>query len=136
MKLHQVWASLGLFTFCTACGTVGEHASPPELEFAAAPMVETASVEDEVAASFTLQQHSRLGAGTFVGDVWLEQPRMELAGAGAEQTVIDGNLTLASQCRVEHLTVTGDLIFAGNNARAVDVRCLGQVLDYGTCNRH
>ncbi|MEZ6038775.1 MAG: hypothetical protein R3F29_14940 [Planctomycetota bacterium] len=133
MKLHQVWASVGLFALCTACGSVTEAAPAPELEFAPAPMGETAPV---ATPAIELQQETTLDSGTFVGDVWLEQPRMELRGSGIDETVLDGNLTVTDRCLVQNLTVTGDLIFAGNNARAIGVRCLGQVLDYGVCNRH
>jgi hypothetical protein len=73
--------------------------------------------------------------GRFVGDLVLDQNRSKVTGAGPGLTIIDGNLIVASQCSVVGLTVTGDVIFRGNNSR-VFVDCLGQVLDYGMRNQH
>lgn len=73
--------------------------------------------------------------GRFVGDLVLDENRSKVTGAGPGLTIIDGNLIVASQCSVVGLTVTGDVIFRGNNSR-VFVGCLGQVLDYGMQNQH
>lgn len=86
-------------------------------------------------SSIAVTGDNEAGAGRFVGNLVLEQKRASVKGAGFGQTVIDGNLIVGGQCKVTGVTVTGDLIFTGNNAR-VDVQCLGQVLDYGMQNRH
>lgn len=75
-----------------------------------------------------------LPAGRFVGDVVLDQKGAKLTGAGPGETVIEGNLIVGSRCAVTGLTVTGDVIFRGNNSRAF-VDCRGQFLDYGMRNR-
>ena len=54
---------------------------------------------------------------------------------GVGRAVGGGNLIVGSQCSVTGLTVTGDVIFSGNNA-FVSVQCFGQVLDYGMQNRY
>jgi len=77
----------------------------------------------------------KLAAGRYVGNLVLENNRSSVQGSGDADTVIDGNLIVGSQCTVTGLTVTGDVIFTGNNAR-VKVDCRGQVLDYGMQNRH
>lgn len=77
----------------------------------------------------------KLPSGRFAGNVELDQSHTTLAGAGFGETVVDGNLLVGANCTVTGLTVTGDVIFCGNNAR-VNVECLGQVLDYGMQNRH
>jgi len=134
--------AVALCGFCAGCGVFGGDATPaaPAVEFAPAPLGETAAAvdepSDEPVEPITLSSDTAFEAGRVAGDVVLAGPRLVVTGAGAVATVIDGNLTVASQCQVRDLTVTGDLIFAGNNARAIGVRCLGQVLDYGVCNRH
>lgn len=86
-------------------------------------------------SSIAANGDNEVGAGRFVGNLVLEKKRTSVKGKGFGQTVIDGNLIVAGQCKVTGVTVTGDVIFTGNNAR-VDVECLGQVLDYGMQNRH
>jgi hypothetical protein len=81
------------------------------------------------------QSVGKLPAGRFAGNLELDQSQTALAGSGFGETVIDGNLLVGGNCTVTGLTVTGDVIFCGNNAR-VNVECLGQVLDYGMQNRH
>ena len=79
--------------------------------------------------------NAKVPGGRFVGNLVLDQKRTSLIGSGVGQTVIDGNLIIGSQCSVTGLTVTGDVIFSGNNA-FVSVQCFGQVLDYGMQNRY
>jgi hypothetical protein len=86
-------------------------------------------------AAIAVHGDNEIGAGRFVGNLVLEQKRASVKGAGFGQTVIDGNLIVGGQCNVTGVTVTGDVIFTGNNAR-VQVECFGQVLDYGMQNRH
>lgn len=87
------------------------------------------------ASAVVVTGSSEVGAGRYVGNLVLDTKRATITGAGAGQTVIDGNLIVGGQCKVSGLTVTGDVIFTGNNAR-VDVTFFGQVLDYGMHNRH
>ncbi|MFT4516299.1 MAG: hypothetical protein ACI89X_004604 [Planctomycetota bacterium] len=76
-----------------------------------------------------------VAAGRFVGDLVLDQKRSKVTGAGPGLTIIDGDLIVGDQCSVVGMTVTGDVIFRGNNSRAF-VGYLGQVLDYGMQNQH
>tara|TARA_R110002072_G_scaffold241027_1_gene399535 strand:+ start:86992 stop:87507 length:516 start_codon:yes stop_codon:yes gene_type:complete len=86
-------------------------------------------------SSVVVGRATKVGEGRFVGNLELDQTRLKVTGAGAGMTIIDGNLIVGSQCSVVGLTVTGDVIFRGNNSSAY-VDCLGQVLDYGMQNRH
>jgi hypothetical protein len=45
-----------------------------------------------------------------------EGAQIEVSGAGIDRTVIHGNLVVQSRCVVSNLTVTGDVIFEGNQA--------------------
>ena len=48
-----------------------------------------------------------------------------------DKTVIDGNLVVKTQCKVSNLTVTGDVIFEGNQGKLIDVDFHGQIIDRG-----
>jgi len=117
-------------------GAVGGGISPaPAGETAGNAKSQFAHLRTFDAALIGVTGDNQVGAGRFVGSLVLEQKRATVKGAGFGQTVIDGDLIVGSQCKVTGVTVTGDVIFTGNNAR-VFVECLGQVLDYGTHNRH
>jgi len=87
------------------------------------------------AASIPVRGASAIGPGRYVGNLELKERHAIVQGAGFGETVIEGNLIVGSQCRVTGLTVTGDVLFSGNNAFS-DVECLGQVIDYGVQNQH
>jgi hypothetical protein len=106
------------------------YAPAPSGEMAKAAPTETYDVSQIVVVGPT-----KVVAGLFVGDLVLDQKRSKVTGAGPGVTVIDGNLIVGDQCSVVGMTVTGDVIFRGNNSR-VFVDCLGQVLDYGMQNQH
>lgn len=109
-----------------------QSVAEPEVSAAARQF---AGLEMFEASAIVVTRSSQVGVGCYVGNLVLDQKRSKVTGAGVGQTVIDGNLIVGGQCKVSGLTVTGDVIFTGNNAR-VDVECLGQVLDYGLQNRH
>lgn len=111
-------------------GSAALYAPAPSGEMAKAAPTETYDVSQIVVVGPT-----KVAAGRFVGDFVLGQKRSKVAGSGPGVTVIDGNLIVGDQCSVVGMTVTGDVIFRGNNSR-VFVDCLGQVLDYGTQNQH
>jgi len=105
----------------------GEIVGRPSRPFADLPTLAALSIVDG--------GNQAVERGRFVGNLEVRQRLTRVVGKGFGQTVIDGNLIVGSQCRVAGLTVTGDVLFAGNNAY-VDVECLGQVIDYGLHNRH
>ena len=65
---------------------------------------------------------------------------MTTTGAGAQtgvdQTVIQGNLVLQTQCVVSNLTVQGDVIFEGHQAQLDNVEFFGRIVDRGSQNRY
>ena len=77
-----------------------------------------------------------LKPGCYVGDFVLGRSQIRVQGAGQDQTIIDGNLVLQTQCEVSHLTVTGHVIFKGHQAKLIDVDFYGQVQDHGMQNRY
>jgi hypothetical protein len=105
--------------------------SQPTTQFVAQPTARLAGQPSPL----VIAARNELAAGRYVGTIELDRVRSELRGAGAENTVIDGNLLVGSHCTVRDVTVTGDVLFTGNGARLFGVRCLGQVLDYGQQNR-
>jgi hypothetical protein len=115
----------------TCCGEEAPGTLPP------APLGESQPTSRLVAhpSPLVIAARNELAAGRYVGTIELDRVRSELRGAGAENTVIDGNLLVGSHCTVRDVTVTGDVLFTGNGARLFGVRCLGQVLDYGQQNR-
>lgn len=82
----------------------------------------------------TVKADLQLAAGRYAGSLVLDEVRVEVLGAGEGLTVIEGDLVVASQCRVRGLTVLGDVVFSGNNAR-VWAECEGELLDYGHYNQ-
>jgi hypothetical protein len=87
-------------------------------------------------SSFTTKSDTELKAGCYVGDFVLGRVQLRVKGAGVGKTVIDGNLVLDTQCVVSNLTVTGDVIFKGNQGSLENVDFLGRVHDHGAQNRY
>ena len=87
-------------------------------------------------ASFTTKADTQLRVGCYHGDFVCGRAQLEVAGSGIDKTVIDGNLLVATQCEISNLTVTGDVVFQGNQARLVDVDFYGQIIDKGLQNRY
>ncbi len=119
-------------------GSAASLAPAPSGE--SAPVRRTAPSQFAPSETFEVSQvvvtgATKVVAGRFVGDLVLDHKRSKVTGAGPGVTVIDGNLIVGDRCSVVGMTVTGDVIFRGNNSR-VFVECLGQVLDYGMQNQH
>lgn len=87
-------------------------------------------------SSFTTKSDTELKPGCYNGDFVLGRVQLRVKGAGVGQTVIDGNLVLDTQCVVSNLTVTGDVIFKGNQGTLENVDFLGRVHDHGVQNRY
>ena len=63
------------------------------------------------------------------GDVFIDGNKITIYGNGAENTIIDGNLTVAgNNVRIRGITVTGNLIITKNNASVVDSVVHGNVV--------
>jgi hypothetical protein len=86
--------------------------------------------------SFTTKSDTELKPGCYAGDFVLGRVQLRVKGAGCEQTVIDGNLVLDTQCEVCNLTVLGDVVFKGNQASLKNVDFRGRVIDHGVQNRY
>jgi hypothetical protein len=118
-----------------ACSTCCGEEAPGTLSPAPLGEVTPTTQPTTQPSPLVIAARTELAAGRYVGTIELDRVRSELRGAGAENTVIDGNLLVGSHCTVRDVTVTGDVLFTGNGARLFGVRCLGQVLDYGQQNR-
>ena len=154
MKTDHLILTSALLAMTAGCSTVSEStdgsngmtmepAPVSSMEAAPAPGGEMAPVDGEgegdavPAAERTenaVREDGTIPSGRFFGDLVLEVKKQKVMGAGAGETIIDGDLILTSQCDVSGMTVTGDVIFTGHNAQAF-VEYLGQVLDYGVQNR-
>ncbi len=86
--------------------------------------------------SFCAKSDVQLKEGCYAGDFVLGSAQIEVTGAGVDKTVIHGNLVLQTQCTVSNLTVTGDVIFEGNQAELIDADFFGRVIDKGVQNRY
>jgi hypothetical protein len=86
--------------------------------------------------SFSPKSNVQLKEACYVGDFVLGRVQLKVGGAGIDKTVIHGNLVLKTQCVVSNLTVTGDVIFEGNQGKLVDVDFHGQIIDRGVQNRY
>ena len=86
--------------------------------------------------SFSPKSDVELKQGCYVGDFVLGRVQLEVTGAGIDETVIDGNLVLQTQCVVSNLTVTGDVIFEGHQGKLENVDFYGRIIDKGTQNRY
>lgn len=86
--------------------------------------------------SFTTKSDTELKPGCYAGDFVLGRVQLRVKGAGCEQTVIDGNLVLDTQCEVSNMTVLGDVIFNGNQGSLQNVDFRGRVIDHGVQNRY
>lgn len=150
----QIIVAAFLCTISTGCGVFGgggAEATEPSFQSQPAPSGETAAAPQQsepMPAGETTLSDGRLAsrdvqitgvtdlpAGHYQGDLVLDEAKTVLTGAGADETVVDGDLYVASQCRVQGLTVNGNIVFTGNGATTTVV-CTGEVLDYGIGNRH
>jgi hypothetical protein len=86
--------------------------------------------------SFKTMANVELKAGCYNGDFVCGRSQLRVKGAGVDQTVIHGNLVLQTQCEVSGVTVTGDVIFEGHQAKLLDSDFYGQVVDHGMQNRY
>jgi hypothetical protein len=86
--------------------------------------------------SYSPMSSVQLKEGCYVGDFVLGRSQIDVAGAGIDRTVIDGNLVLKTQCEVSNLTVTGDVIFEGHQAKLIDVDFYGRIIDKGMQNNY
>ena len=131
-------ATLTLFAGC-------ELLQPPQAggntEPAPAPSGETAPEPHPYAhlpqrQSFKTMASVELKAGCYNGDFACGRSQLQVTGAGVDQTIIHGNLILQTQCVVTGVTVTGDVIFEGHQAKLIDSDFYGQVVDHGMQNRY
>lgn len=149
MKIDDKIVAFALLAMTASCGTVSEStdgstgmtmepAPMSASEAAPAPGGEMAPAAEAAAGAMltenAVREDGTMPPGRFEGDLVLEVKKQRVIGAGAGETIIDGDLILTSQCDVSGMTVTGDVIFTGHNAQAF-VEYLGQVLDYGVQNR-
>ena len=111
----------------------GETAPPPAPAPAPAPNPYAHLPQRQ---SYTTMANVELKAGCYQGDFTCGRAQLRVKGAGVGQTVIHGNLILQTQCEVAGVTVTGNVIFEGNQARLVDSDFFGQVVDRGVQNRY
>lgn len=86
--------------------------------------------------SYCARSHVTLKDGCYYGDFELGRVQLRVKGCGVGQTVIHGNLIVRTQCVVSNLTVTGNVIFLGNQARLKNVDFYGKVIDKGVQNRY
>ena len=86
--------------------------------------------------SFSPKTSVQLKESCYVGNFVLGRSQIKVTGAGVGKTVIDGNLVLQTQCVVSNLTVTGDVIFEGHQAKLENVDFFGQVIDKGVQNKY
>ena len=86
--------------------------------------------------SYSPKSDVELKAGCYEGDFVLGRSQLRITGAGADQTIIHGNLVVQTQCEVSNLTVTGNIVFKGNQAKLIDVDFFGQIQDHGLQNRY
>jgi hypothetical protein len=86
--------------------------------------------------SFSPKSDVQLKEACYVGDFVLGRVQLEVSGVGIDKTVIHGNLVVKTQCRVSNLTVTGNVIFEGNQARLKDVDFHGEIIDKGVQNQY
>ena len=86
--------------------------------------------------SFSPKTSCELKTGCYFGDFVLGAVQLRVKGLGVDQTVIEGNLVLQTQCVVSNLTVTGDVIFEGHQAQLENVEFFGRIIDHGSQNRY
>lgn len=86
--------------------------------------------------SFSPKSSVQLKEGCYEGDFVLGRSQIEVTGAGIDKTVIHGNLVLQTQCEVSNLTVSGDVIFEGHQAKFVDADFYGRIIDKGSQNTY
>lgn len=86
--------------------------------------------------SFSPKSDVQLKEACYVGDFVLGRAQLEVSGVGIDKTVIDGNLVVKTQCRVSNLTVTGNVVFEGNQAKLNDVDFHGEIIDKGVQNKY
>src|SRR5262245_21614492 len=86
--------------------------------------------------SFSPKSNVELKEGCYEGDFVLGSSQIRVCGAGIGKTVIHGNLVLKTQCEVSKVTVTGDVIFEGNQGELVESDFFGRVIDKGLQNKY
>ena len=86
--------------------------------------------------SYSPMSSVELKVGCYHGDFVLGRSQLKVCGAGVDQTIIHGNLVVQTQCEISNLTVTGNIVFKGNQARLVDVDFYGQIQDHGLQTRY
>lgn len=144
MNRRPVLALLPLVLFCGCKGfSLGVIVPlPPRAPRSPEPEVIVVSPVPEAyrhlpqRTSFRAMSSTELETGCYVGDFVLGNSQLRITGAGLEETVIHGNLVLQTQCKVSHLTVTGDVIFEGHQAELDDVDFYGRIVDQGSQNRY
>lgn len=151
MKIQTQLFVIALTGIFASCGTVSSDAGASDADllssgastssddlaamYASAPSGEMAPTQRYDVAQIVVAGPTKVGAGLYIGDLVIDKACSKVIGSGPGVTVIDGNLIVGDQCSVVGMTVTGDVIFRGNNSR-VFVDCLGQFLDYGMQNQH
>lgn len=143
MNRRPVFALLPLVLLCGCKGfSLGVIVPIPPSAPPAPPEVVVVSPVPEAyrhlpqRTSFSPRTSTELETGCYVGDFVLGASQLRITGAGLEETVIHGNLVLQTQCKVSHLTVTGDVIFEGHQAELDDVDFYGRIVDKGSQNRY
>jgi len=86
--------------------------------------------------SFTTKADTQLKEGCYVGDFVLGRSQIDVSGVGVGKTVIQGNLILKTQCTVSNVTVTGNVIFEGHQAKLIDSDFFGEIIDKGSQNKY
>lgn len=135
--------AIAMLSLCTSCELLLRESHPPAPQQPPTPGGETSPTPPPgpyahmtQRSSFTTKASVTLKPGCYNGDFVLGQAQLEVRGAGVGQTVIQGNLVVMTQCTVSNLTVTGDVIFKGNQGKLVDVDFLGRIDDRGVQNRY
>jgi hypothetical protein len=63
----------------------------------------------------------RLEPGVYRGNVEIRANKVVLQGSGVRRTTIDGTMTVyGNSCAIRDLTVSGNLVLAGNNNSAAE----------------